>query len=151
VRLTLVLLIVGISCAACSRGPGPDVPEVAGPESKPIVPAEKAHPEEKKSCRSCHEEQARFQAYGSHASASCADCHRIEGNHEETGEEPFLGGDSMCLECHDLVEDADSKKLSEEEILEKHIRYVEKKHVIKVDRKKAKKRCVECHDPHLGQ
>jgi hypothetical protein len=28
---------------------------------------------------------------------------------------------------------------------------VEKKHVIRVDRKKVGNRCVHCHDPHLGQ
>jgi len=49
------------------------------------------------------------------------------------------------------MDDADRREATESEILERHLRFVEKKHVIQVNREKVKGRCVYCHDPHLGR
>lgn len=102
-------------------------------------------------CGSCHKEQAKFWAYGGHATVSCETCHSVQEDHIKMKTKPLIRGNEQCIKCHSLVEGREAEKMSEVEVLEHHLQFVEKKHVIKVNREKVKNRCVYCHDPHLGQ
>jgi hypothetical protein len=125
---------------------------VSGMEDKSRTPARDTEPAGGSgTCKPCHKEQSRFQAYGGHAAVSCEACHGIKEDHVAMKIKPLVRGNEQCIECHSLVEEAGAGKLSEKEVLEHHLRAVEKKHVIKVKREKVKDRCIYCHDPHLGQ
>ena len=82
---------------------------------------------------------------------SCRKCHGVTGDHNEAGIKPDMPGNKKCLKCHSLVKGPKGEKMSEKDLLEHHIRFVEKKHVVRVNREKVKNRCIHCHDPHLGQ
>lgn len=105
----------------------------------------------KASCASCHEEENRFWAYGAHSEVSCESCHGVSGDHVEAKTPPRLPGNEHCYTCHPLVDDSEAQEIPAPEVFEKHLRFVEKKHVIRVDREKVRGRCVYCHDPHLGR
>jgi hypothetical protein len=62
-----------------------------------------------------------------------------------------MPGNEHGLGCHSLVKEPAGAEITEREILEHHLRFVEEKHVLEVDRGKVKGRCVYCHEPHLGQ
>jgi hypothetical protein len=119
--------------AACS--PAPTEPKTTAPE-KP-----------RHACAECHAEQARFHAYGAHAEITCAQCHGCEGDHTKTETPVEMPDAAACLVCHPL----DSEEKGTDGVLERHLRWVERKHVVKVDRAKAGGGCVACHDPHLGE
>ena len=160
----LCVMLISLASSGCSRarscGTGPEGHKGAqaspGDGEKPdgdnLRPSTgKPREGNEKTCASCHEEQNRFWAYGGHASIACADCHEVKGDHVASKAKPLLGGNRQCLECHDLVEAGAKKNMTEAEVLEQHMLYLETKHVIKVKRKKTEKRCVQCHDQHLGQ
>ncbi|MBN2492297.1 MAG: hypothetical protein JXQ29_15730 [Planctomycetes bacterium] len=166
-RLAAVLLLAWLGAAgggcpgtspdAAADGGEPDRIGAAAAE-RPAAPAaaesaaEKTDPEAgEASCASCHEEQSRFWAYGGHADVSCEICHRVSGDHIAAKIQPELPGNERCLSCHPLVDGPDAPRLSAAEVFERHLRFVEEKHVIKVDRAKIGNRCIRCHDPHLGQ
>ena len=80
----------------------------------------------------------------------CKTCHEVQGDHVEAKIKPRLPGNGHCRECHPLVDGTVGEKMSEKEIFEYHLRLIEKKHVVRVNREKVKNRCIHCHDPHLG-
>jgi hypothetical protein len=104
-----------------------------------------------KVCGTCHKEQVKFWSYGGHVSIPCHKCHNVRGDHEEEGVQPKLPGNRRCLECHPLVKGPQKEPKTENEVFEHHLLEIEKKHVIRVNRKKVGGRCIYCHDPHLGQ
>ena len=140
----LLVFSVGVISIGCSKAAeNPNKPQDTAENDGESVSAGKA-------CEACHEEQTRFWAYGGHSEVSCGKCHEVEGNHLETETKPLVRGNEQCIECHKLVEDSVAKKMSADEILEHHLKALEKMHVIKVNREKVKNRCIYCHDPHLG-
>lgn len=153
--LTVLVLSLGLATGGCpddtgsSEGVQPGV-DPAGNSKSVLEPDGKSEGPEK-TCGECHAEQVKFWGYGGHAKVPCAECHNIQDDHISSGAEPSIRGNDQCMECHDLVKSPDTKKMSASEILEHHLRVVEKKHVIQVRREKVKDRCVYCHDPHLGQ
>jgi hypothetical protein len=82
---------------------------------------------------------------------SCESCHGVSGDHVKAKTPPRLPGNEHCFTCHPLVDDSEAPEMAPPEVFEKHLRFVEKKHVIRVDREKVSGRCVYCHDPHLGR
>lgn len=156
--LALVVVAVGLALEGCSRisdGSSEPTPESAG--KNPVEgesenpPGETDPAPEKEVCASCHEEQSKFHAYGGHSSVPCKTCHGVQGDHVEAEIKPRLPGNDQCRECHALVDITLAEKMSRKEIFEHHLRFIEKKHVIRVNREKVKNRCIHCHDPHLGQ
>ena len=107
------------------------------------------------SCRECHQEEYRFWSYGEHASVACEACHGAANEHIIKNIEPRpelqLGGNEQCMVCHCRVEGRREELIPMIESFEHHLRSVEKKHVIHVDKAKIRKECVYCHDPHLAQ
>lgn len=104
-------------------------------------------------CVSCHGGPTRFLRYGGHAALACEDCHGDAKGHvlqQTDPREPLpLPGNGTCLECHDLEDAVEGPP--DADLLERHMRFLEEKHVIAVDRGKVAGTCVYCHDPHLGQ
>ncbi len=123
---------------------GAETPEPA-PARKPGPPA----------CSSCHESQCRLWAYGGHVEVECAACHGEPGRHvlEDADPRPRMktGGRELCMDCHDLAGEKDGKDLTPDERTENHMLFLEKKHVIRINRLKVGGRCIHCHDPHLGR
>ena len=150
--LLLALCAVLAGCTkttgTANTGPQESKEESTGPENPSMDPTLEAALDP---CGSCHEEQTRFLAYGGHSSVSCRECHGVEGDHIKSGNKPHSRGNKQCFECHSLVEGDAEEQMTEEEVFEHHLKFLEKKHVVKVKREKVKKRCVHCHDPHLGQ
>ena len=149
--LVLLVVLLGAVGGGCPGGPPDAVIERGGTSGKTSLAGKEPQEPGEEACASCHEEESRFWSYGGHAEIACEQCHRVQGNHVEAKEKPELPDNRACLGCHPLVEGPQRGGLSEQEVLERHLEFVEKKHVVKVDRQKIGDRCIRCHDPHLGQ
>jgi hypothetical protein len=106
-------------------------------------------------CRECHPDQHRFWAYGKHAAVACEACHGAGAEHSLKDAEPrpklSLEGNDQCLGCHGRAAGRPEKYVSLVDGFDAHLRFIEHKHFVNVDRAKKKNLCVHCHDPHLLQ
>ena len=104
-------------------------------------------------CERCHEEEARFVAYGAHRTVECERCHGPGAEHARAGDGPrrpmSLGDVALCLSCHRRGADPSGNVTSTIGSFEDHLRTLERAHRIKLDRRKSGTDCVGCHDPHL--
>jgi hypothetical protein len=94
-------------------------------------------------CATCHEQEARYCAYGAHRTVRCERCHGPGARHAQPDIEPrpamSLGGPDLCMACH-------AARIGS---FEDHLRRLERVHKVTLDRDKSGKDCVYCHDPHL--
>jgi hypothetical protein len=104
-------------------------------------------------CNGCHENETRFWEYGPHRVVACERCHGPGGEHVSSGADSrpkmSLGDAHLCLSCHRDSAEPSVKTVSRIRSLEDHLRSLELRHRIKLDRKKSGTGCVFCHDPHL--
>ncbi len=106
-------------------------------------------------CGSCHKTQHAQWSYGSHGQLECAACHGGPAGHgiRDANPRPKMstGSRGLCLECHDLGMKQSGKAMTPDELIEAHLKFLEKKHIIRIDRKRVAGRCIHCHDPHMGR
>ncbi|MFC1587641.1 hypothetical protein ACFL54_04960 [Planctomycetota bacterium] len=104
-------------------------------------------------CAKCHVEHYDLWVYGGHCDISCEVCHGAGKDHVVADIKPrpemmLPGKASLCLYCHHQTPGRAAQIISQIAGFEEHVKYIDHKHNMTTNLKKAKGRCVFCHDPH---